>query len=97
MKLKTLSLSDIHGSDPLGRSVLGRMNIKPISAALFFLASGVLYGFALPALWGFPLEADGINILNIVLVFPTAGFFYAYQPQSILRTYNSATRFLREN
>lgn len=96
MKLKTLSLSDIHGSDPLGRSVLGRMNIKPISAALFFLASGVLYGFALPALWGFPLEADGINILNIVLVFPTAGFFYAYQPQSILRTYNSATRFLRE-
>jgi hypothetical protein len=39
---------------------------------------------------------DLISIINIVLVFPTAGYFYAYQPTSILRIYQSVTRFLRE-
>lgn len=96
MKTRSLTLSDIHGTDPVGRIVLGRLNIKPIFAALFFIAAGILYGYLLPALLGFPWEADGINILNHILVFPTAGFFYAYQPHSILRTYNSAMRFLRE-
>lgn len=96
MKARSLNLSDIHGSDPIGRIILGRLNVKPILAALFFIAAGILYGYALPALMGFPLEVDGINILNHILVFPTAGFFYVNQPHSILRTYSSATRFLRE-
>lgn len=96
MEAKSLSLTNIHGSDPIGKFLLGRLNIKPMTAALFFVITGALYGYVLPVLRGLPMEVDGINILNIVLVFPMVGFFYAYQPGSILRTYNSATRFLRE-
>ena len=96
MEAKSLSLSDIHGSDPIGKLLLGRMNVKPMIAALFFVIAGILYGFVLPVLWGLLMEVDGINILNIVLVIPMVGFFYVFQPRSILRTYNSAMRFLRE-
>lgn len=96
MDVRSLGLSEIHGSDPIGKFLLGRLKIRPIFAALFFVAAGILYGLVLPLLWHLPMEVDGINILNTALVFPMVGFFYAYQPHSILRTYSSVTRFLRE-
>lgn len=95
MSTHSLTLSQIYGSDPIGELVLDRLKVKPIYAAAFFVFTGILYAYLLPALWGYPSEVDGINLLNIVLVFPVAGFFYAYQPQSILRTYGSVMRFLR--
>lgn len=93
---KRLSLADIYGSDPLAGLVFGTLNMTPPGMGLFFLLAGILYAGILPRLWGYPLEIDGINLLNLALVFPVVGYFYAYQPKSILKTYESIARFLRE-
>lgn len=96
MPSKHLSLADIYGSDPIALQALGKWRVEPWRMAIFFIASGVLYAFVLPRLWGYPPQVDGINLINIVLVYPVAGYFYAYHPISILRTYDSVTRYLRE-
>jgi len=96
MTRKHLTTVDIHGTDPLAVIAFKRFNLRPIGAALFFLFAGVIYAGILPRFWGYPLEVDGVNLLNILLVFPVAGYFYAYQPRSILRTYESTTRYLHE-
>jgi len=93
---KKLLLTDILGSDPIARFAFNRLQLSPIGAAIFFVISGILYAVILPRLWGYPLEIDGINLLNMLLVFPIAGYFYAYQPKSILKTYQSIARFLRD-
>lgn len=96
MSPKNLTLSDIHGSDPLARLVTQTWKVSPLGAGLFFILSGILYAGILPRFWGYPLEVDGVNLLNMVLVFPIAGYFYIYQPRSILKTYESIARYLRE-
>lgn len=96
MTAKELTLQDIHGSDPIAGFVLNRLQIRPIFIALFFIVSGAVYAVVLPRFWGYPLEIDGVNLINILLVFPAAGYFYARQPHSILRTYNSVIRYMRE-
>jgi hypothetical protein len=96
MSPKQLTLEDVYGSDPMARILFERMNIKPLVAALFFIVTGVIYTFILPRLWGYPFEIDAVNLILINLVFPVAAYFYVYQPKSILRVYNSANRFFRE-
>lgn len=96
MPPKQLTLDHIHGTDPIARVAFQRIKLSPLGAGLFFLFAGIIYAGILPRFWGYPLEIDGINLLNIVLVFPVAGYFYAYQPRSILKTYESIARFLRE-
>jgi hypothetical protein len=96
MTAKELTLQDIHGSDPIAGFALNRLQIGPIFIALFFIVSGAVYAVVLPRFWGYPLEIDGVNLINILLVFPAAGYFYARQPHSILRTYNSVIRYMRE-
>jgi hypothetical protein len=95
MTQKQLSIPDIHGSDPLANLLFKRLMLKPYILAAFFVLIGFIYAFALPKLWGREPASDPISLLNIVLVFPVAGYFYAYQPTSILRVYNSVNRFLR--
>lgn len=96
MTQKQLTDTDIHGSDPLARLVFGKFRLSPIGAGLFFILSGIVYAFILPRLWGYPFEVDGISLLNLALVFPVAGYFYARQPVSILRTYETIARYMRE-
>lgn len=96
MAAKQLTLKNIHGSDPLAKFVFHRAAFTPVAAGSFFLIAGIIYAGILPRFWGYALEIDGINLLNMVLVFPVAGYFYAYQPKSILKTYESIARFLRE-
>ncbi len=96
MSPKNLSLSDIHGSDPLTKMVVTKWRVSPVGAGLFFILSGVIYAGILPRFWGYPIDVDGVNLLNIILVFPVAGYFYVSQPRSILKTYESLARYLRE-
>lgn len=96
MTVKELTLQDIHGSDPAARLMLNRLQVRAIFIGLFFIVIGAVYAVVLPHLWGYPLEIDGVNLINIVLVFPAAGYFYARQPHSILRTYHSVIRYMRE-
>ena len=95
MTQKQLAIPDIYGSDPLANLLFKRLKLNPIALAAFFVLIGFIYTFALPTLWGLEPASDLISLLNIVLVFPVAGYFYAYQPNSILRVYNSVNRFLR--
>lgn len=96
MSPKNLTLSEIHGSDPLAKWVGQKWKVSPLGAGLFFFLSGVIYAGILPRFWGYPLEIDGVNLLNLILVFPVAGYFYMYQPRSILKTYESLAHYLRE-
>ena len=96
MAPKQLTFSEILGTDPIAGMLFGRWKLRPLTAALFFIVTGMLYAFVLPGLWGYPFGIDGIDLLNLVLVFPAAAYFYAYQPTGILRIYNSVTRFFRE-
>jgi hypothetical protein len=97
MTQKHLTLADIYGSDPLAKALFERLKLKPFTLALLFILAGLLYAFALPVfVWKIEPASDIISILNIVLIFPVAGYFYAYQPGSILRVYQSVNRFLRE-
>jgi hypothetical protein len=96
MSPKNLTLTDIHGSDPLAKLFIQKWGLSPVGAALFFILVGILYAGILPRLWGYPPWIDGVNLLNIVLVFPAAAYFYVYQPKSILRAYESIARYLRE-
>lgn len=96
MPVKSISISDILGTDPIAYLFFKKLKFKPFGLALFFVITGLLYGFIIPFLLNIPPANDLITIINIVLVFPTAGYFYAYQPTSIHRIYQSVTRFLRE-
>jgi len=97
MQEKNFKLADILGADPLAKFLLTQLNIKPYVVSFVFVLAGLIYAVLIPSLSGFGWrEVDAINWLNIFLVFPTAGYFYVYQPQSILRVYNSAVVFLRE-
>lgn len=96
MPPKELTLWNIHGTDPIARFAFERVNFSLLGAGLFFLLAGIISAGILPRFWGYPLKVDGINLLNIVLVFPMAGYFYIHPSQSILRTYESIARFLRE-
>ncbi|MBI2331038.1 MAG: hypothetical protein HYU84_02495 [Chloroflexi bacterium] len=96
MPSKQLTLDTICGTDSISWIALKRMKLTPLGAGLFFLLAGILYAGILPRFWGYPLKVDGINLLNLALVFPMAGYFYAYQPKSILKTYESIAHFLRE-
>jgi hypothetical protein len=91
-----LQPADIYGSDPLARLFLNTLRLKPWMVALSFVFAGALYGFILPIYQNIPPARDWITIINIALVFPMAGYYYAYQPNSILRVYHSVTRFLKE-
>ncbi len=97
MPQKQLALNDIYGSDPLSKILFERLNLKPFIPAIFFIFAGLLYAFVLPIfIWKITPASDIISILNIALIFPAAGYFYAYQPESILRVYQSVYKFLHE-
>ncbi len=96
MTQKQLTTADIYGTDPLANLFFKQLKLKPYALIIFFILAGLLYGFALPVLWGYAPAPDLITWLNIALVFPVAGYFYTYQPKSILRVYHSVNRFLHE-
>lgn len=96
MPVNQINTKDIQGSDPLAKLFLDKLNLKSYGMALFFIFAGFLYGYVFPIFLDIPPASDLISIINIVLVFPTAGYFYAYQPASILRIYQSVTRFFKE-
>ena len=93
---KQLTPADIHGTDPLANLLFERLKLKSFTLILFFVFAGLVYGFALPLLWGYTPVTDGISLINILLVFPVAGYYYARQTGSVLRVYHSVTRFFRE-
>lgn len=86
----------IRGSDPLAKIFFDVFKFKYYSMALFFVVTGLLYGYLVPILFKVPPVSDLVSIINIVLVFPVAGYYYNYQPKSILRVYQSITRFFKE-
>lgn len=94
MSPKQLTLQNIHGTDPIARIAFKRMKLSPLSTGLFFLLTTLLYAIILPYFWGYPLTVNGNDIIYLFLVFPVAGFFYAYQPTRIIKTYESVMRFL---
>lgn len=96
MSKNQLTIKDIHGTDPLAKLFFGWLNLKPYSLILFFIFIGFLYGYVIPNFLDIAPASDLITIINIILVFPTAGYYYAYQPNSILRIYQSVTRFFKE-
>lgn len=96
MTPKQLTLEDIHGTDPLANFAARKFNLSPWGAGAFFLLAGIVYALILPRFWGYPLEINGNDLIYIFLVYPAAGYYYIYQPKSILRTYQSVARFLRE-
>jgi hypothetical protein len=91
-----LTTKDIQGSDPLAKLFFNVFKLKWFGMILFFMFAGFLYGYIIPNLYNVSPASDLITLINIVLVFPTAGYYYAYQPKSILRIYQSATRFFKE-
>lgn len=96
MSTNQITIKHIHGSDPLAKLFFDKLHLKSYGMALFFIFSGFLYGFVIPNLLNIAPASDLITIINIVLVFPVAGYFYAYQPTSILRIYQSVMRFFKE-
>ncbi|MCZ2126290.1 MAG: hypothetical protein LC099_00765 [Anaerolineales bacterium] len=99
MPPKKLTFPHIYGSDPLAKLVFLRLNLSPIGAGLFFLLATLLYAGIIPYLEGYSLsfEQDGANLLlGHLLVYPVAGYFYVYQPKSILSVYRNIAQFLRE-
>ncbi len=91
-----LNEKHIRGSDPLAKLFFDVFKFKYYSMALFFMLAGFLYGYLIPNFLNITPATDLITIINIVLVFPVAGYFYNYQPKSILRIYQSVTRFFKE-
>lgn len=96
MPSNPFSTQDIQGTDPLAKLFFNTIKLKWLGMILFFVLAGFLYGFGLPALYRIAPAGDLITLINIILVFPTAGYYYAYQPKSILRIYQSVTRFFKE-
>jgi len=94
MALKNLFPADIHGSDPIA-GLLRKWKVTPWAAFFFSMIAGGIYAYLLPQLWGYRFEVDGF-LINIVLVYPVAAYFYISQPARIIRTYDSAARYLRE-
>ena len=96
MHTNQLTIKQIHGSDPLAKIFSEIFSLKPYGVSLFFIFAGLLYGYVIPRFLNITPAKDLITIINIILVFPMAGYFYAYQPNSILRIYHSVSRFLKE-
>lgn len=96
MPSNPLTTKDIQGSDPLAKLFFNIFKLKWFGMILFFILAGFLYGYVIPTLLNISPANDLITIINIILVFPTAGYYYAYQPKSILRIYQSVTRFFKE-
>lgn len=92
----SLTAKDVQGTDPLAKLFFNALKLKWYSIILFFILAGFLYGYVVPILLNIPPAKDLITIINIVLVFPTAGYYYAYQPKSIVRIYQSVMRFFKE-
>lgn len=95
MAQRQLTTEDIYGSDPFAWIALKTLGATPVTLGLFFLLTSVLYALILPFFWGYPLTVNGNDFIYMFLVFPVAGFFYAYQPTRIITTYESVMRFLR--
>src|SRR5688572_15736163 len=91
-----LTTQHIQGSDPLAKLFFNTLKLKWFGMILFFVTVGFLYGYVTPTLLNIPPASDAITLINIILVFPVAGYYYAYQPKSILRIYQSVTRFFKE-
>lgn len=99
MSKNQLTIKDIHGTDPLAKLFLQWFNLKPVGMALFFIIGGGLFGYLTPLLLSSASAQDLITIItiiNIVVVFPFTGYYYAYQPNSILRIYQSVARYFKE-
>lgn len=96
MSVNPITTKHIQGTDPLAKLFLEKLNLKSYGMALFFIFTGFLYGYLVPLFLKIPPANDLITIINIILVFPVAGYFYAYQPNSILRIYQSVTRYFKE-
>jgi hypothetical protein len=96
MPSNPLTTKDIQGSDPLAKLFFNVFKLKWFGMIMFFIIAGFLYGYVIPTLFNISPANDLITIINIILVFPTAGYYYAYQPKSILRIYQSVTRFFKE-
>lgn len=96
MPANQLTPKHIRGSDPIAKLFFDTLNFKAYGMILFFIFSGFLYGYLIPNFVGISPARDLITIINIILVFPVAGYYYAYQPNTILRIYQSVTRFFKE-
>jgi hypothetical protein len=96
MPANPLTTKHIQGSDPLATLFFNVLKLKWFGMILFFIFAGFLYGYVVPTFSNIPPASDLITLINIILVFPTAGYYYAYQPKSISRIYQSVTRFFKE-
>lgn len=95
MEQRQLTTGDIYGSDPFAWFALKKLGATPVGMGLFFLITSILYTIVLPFFWGYPLSVNWNDLIYMFLVFPVAGFFYAYQPKRIIKTYESVMHFLR--
>lgn len=95
MDQRQLTTGDVYGSDPFAWLALKTLGATPVGLGLFFLITSLLYAVILPFFWGYPLTVNGNDLIYLFLVFPVAGFFYAYQPVRIIKTYESVMHFLR--
>ncbi len=96
MTTHSITEKQIQGTDPLASIFFDILHFKYYSIALFFIFTGLAYGYVIPALSHVSPASDWITIINIVLVFPTAGYYYNYQPKSILRVYRSIMLYFKE-
>jgi hypothetical protein len=87
----------IYSVDPLARLLLDKLGIRPHVMAAAALCWGVVFSLVIPAVCGC-LRSQGGNLgsledwhaqLLLLLVFPAACAFYAWQPQAIARVYEA--------
>jgi len=87
----------IYDGDPLVRLLAGSLGLRARTMALIGLGWGLVYLFALPALFGSLVSRDGYlgsvddwhaQIL-LLLVFPATCAFYVWQPRAIAGVYQA--------
>jgi hypothetical protein len=87
----------IRGTDPLARVLVGRMGTSPLALALSGLAWGLVYLFAVPAIFGglHSVERylgsldDWHAQLLLLMIFPATCAFYVWQPRGIAGVYSA--------
>lgn len=98
MQIDELLVTDVYGSDPLARVLVGRWRVRPLVFALFFFFGGLVYLTLLSAVFGYMLPhvdifrasfEDTFNQINFLLIFPVVAYYYLRQSQSIVRVYSA--------
>ena len=94
------NLYAIYGSDPFGKVLVKRWQMRPLSMALIAFLLGGCYMGGLAAVFGYFLPRPGIvassvdyfNQVNFFLIFPVIAFYYLAQPAKIEGAYTALIR-----